>query len=248
MVNTLYLPELREMLQDADEAGLREFCTALHPARTADYMEGLQPDEARRVLQYAEPALRSEIFSYFDHARQITIIENEDRQQIAELIAQIASDDRVDILENVPDAVVGELMPLLPQEERRDILRLAAYPEGTAGAIMTSGVAMLPESLTVGAALQELGRQSEGLETIYYLYVVDAENHLRGVVSVRQLVSKIGKPDTPLSTADGIGRRRGPRLGRSGTGGAERWPASTCWPFPSWTTNGGCWASSRTMT
>lgn len=199
MINTLYLPELREMLQDRDEPGLREFCTALHPARTAEYMEGLQPDEAWQVLQYAEPALRSEIFSYFDHERQTAIIQQEDRQQIAELIAQTAADDRVDILENVETEVVNELMTLLPQEERRDILRLSAYPEGTAGAIMTTEVAMLPETLTVGEALRELGRQSENLETIYYLYVVDAENHLRGVVSARQLVSKIGKPDTPIS-------------------------------------------------
>jgi magnesium transporter len=199
MINTLYLPELREMLQDRDEAGLREFCTALHPARTAEYMEGLQPEEAWQVLQYAEPALRSEIFSYFDHERQTAIIQQEDRQQIAELIAQTAADDRVDILENVETEIVNELMTLLPQEERRDILRLSAYPEGTAGAIMTTEVAMLPETLTVGEALRELGRQSENLETIYYLYVVDAEHHLRGVVSARQLVSKIGKPDTPIS-------------------------------------------------
>jgi len=199
MVNTLYLPELREMLQDRDEAGLREFCTALHPARTADYMQGLEPDEAWQVLQYAEPMLRSEIFSYFEHQMKVEIIEREDRREIAELIAESAPDDRVDVLEDVDEEIVDELMRLLPQEERRDIIRLAAYRDGTAGAIMTSDVAMLPETSTVGGALEELGRQSEELETIYYLYVVDDEDHLRGVVSARQLVSKLGKPNTPIS-------------------------------------------------
>ncbi len=199
MINTLYLPELREMLQDHDEAGLREFCTALHPARTADYMQGLEPEEAWQVLQYADPPLRSEIFSYLEHKKQVALIESEDRHQVAELIANVAPDDRVDVLEDVDAPVVDELMKLLPQEERRDIIRLQAYPEDTAGAIMTTQVAMLPETLSVGDALKELGRQSENLETIYYLYVVDGENHLRGVVSARQLVSKLGKPDTPIS-------------------------------------------------
>ncbi len=199
MVNTLYLPELREMLQDQDEAGLQEFCTALHPARTADYMQGLAPGEAWRVLQYAEPSLRSEIFSYFDDELQVAIIESEDRTEIAELIAESAPDDRVDVLEEVDEQIVSELMPLLPQDERRDIIRLAAHKEGTAGAIMTTEVAKLPATCTVGDALQELGRQAEELETIYYLYVVDDEDHLRGVVSARQLVSKLGKPDTPIS-------------------------------------------------
>ena len=46
MINTLYLPELREMLAAKDLAGLREFCVALHAARTAEFMEGLTPDEA----------------------------------------------------------------------------------------------------------------------------------------------------------------------------------------------------------
>ena len=199
MINTLYLPELREMLQEHDEAGLSEFCTALHPARTADYMQGLEPDEAWQVLQYADLPLRSEIFSYLEHKKQVAIIESEDRSQIAQLIAEVAPDDRVDILEDVEELVVEELMPLLPREDRRDIIRLQAYPEDTAGAIMTTQVAMLPETLSVGDALKELARQSEDLETIYYLYVVDETHHLRGVVSARQLVSKLGKPDTPIS-------------------------------------------------
>jgi len=199
LANTLYLPELREMLRDHDEIGLREFCTALHPARTADYMQGLDAAEAWQVLQHADSALRKEIFGYLDEDLKVAIIEGENREQIAELIAESAPDDRVDILEEIEPEIVNQLMQLLPQEERRDILRLSSYPEGTAGAIMTTELARLSEHLSVGDALQVLARQSEELETIYYLYVVDNENHLRGVVSARQLVSKLGKPDTRIS-------------------------------------------------
>ena len=57
MTNTLYLPELREMLAAHDAAGLEEFCTALHhPARTAEFMEGLTAEEAWAVLRHAEMA------------------------------------------------------------------------------------------------------------------------------------------------------------------------------------------------
>jgi magnesium transporter len=64
--------------------------------------------------------------------------------------------------------------------------------------MMTTEVAKLGEGLTVRQALDELSRQAEHLETIYYLYVVDDEDHLRGVVSNRQLISAIGRPDTKL--------------------------------------------------
>lgn len=199
MLNTLYLPELREMLQENDAVGLREFCTALHPARTADYMQGLNPDEAWAVLQHADPQVRAQIFSYLDEDKQVAMIESQDREQIADLVSDLPPDDRVDLLDEVDHRVFSDLMPLLPQEERADILQLQAYPEDTAGAIMTTDVAKLPETMTVREALNELSRVSEELETIYYLYVVDEQGELRGVVSTRQLVSNLGRPDTPLS-------------------------------------------------
>jgi magnesium transporter len=199
MINTLYLPELREMLSEGNKAELCEFCTALHPARTAEFMEGLNAAEAWAVLMHAEPSLRAQIFAYFDHDKQVEILESQDRGDIALLLTELPADDRVDLLDDVSPDAVNELLPLLPVEERRNILRLRAYPEATAGAMMTTEVAMLSETLTVRQALAELSQQGEHLETIYYIYVVDSDDHLRGVVSTRQLVSAIGKPETRLS-------------------------------------------------
>jgi magnesium transporter len=199
MINTLFLPELREMLAEKDAAGLREFCGALHPARTAEYMAGLTPSETWEVLQFADSALRAEIISYIDRDRQVEMMGTQDRDQVAEVIAELASDDRVDILEEVHDDVVEDLLSRLPVDDRRDIMRLRQYPEGTAGAVMTSEFAKLRANLTVREALSELSKQAEHLETIYYLYIVDDEDHMRGLVSARQLVSSISKPDTKLS-------------------------------------------------
>ncbi len=199
MINTLYLPELREMLATQDDAGLQEFCTALHPGRTAEFMEGLSAAEAWAVLLTTDLSTRVEIFGFLPEEVQTEIVEVSDPQEISELIAQMPPDDRVDLLNQVDPAVVEATLPLVPTEERRDILRLRAYPEGTAGAVMTTEVARLSESATAGEALQELGRQAQDLETIYYVYIVDDENHLRGLVSARQLVTHIGRPQTPIA-------------------------------------------------
>lgn len=198
MINTLYLPELRELLAKGDAEGLREFCTALHPARTAEFMEGLTVDEAWGVLQHADPETREEIFSFFPPDRMLDILESQDRHAMAGLVAEMAPDDRVDLLQDADDDLVGELLDLMPADERRDIQRLSSYPEGCAGAVMTTEVAKLSQTLSVRDALQELGRLAEDLETIYYLYVVDDTDHLRGVVSARQLVSAMTRPDTHL--------------------------------------------------
>ena len=199
MINTLFLPELREMLRLQDAAGLAEFCSALHPARTAEFMEGLTEDEAWSVLQYAEVPIRVEVFGYFPEEQQIEALGSQDRGQVAELVSEMAPDDRVDILSQLEPTILEDLLERLPVDERRDFMRLSQYPEGTAGAVMTTEVAMLDEKLTVREALDELGRVADEVETIYYLYVVDDDDHLRGVVSARQLVSAIKTPNLGLS-------------------------------------------------
>jgi len=195
MINPLLLPELREMLAEDDAEQLRVFCLELHPARTAEFIEGLSAKEAWRVLTYADLSTGAEIFGYLDEAKQIAIIETGDRQEIAPLIAELPADDRVDLMRQVDPQVVDQLLPLIPTKERRELLRLRSYPEETAGALMTTELAKLDESVSVKEALDELGRQAADLEIINYLYVVDAEDHLRGVVSARQLVSSLGKPE-----------------------------------------------------
>lgn len=198
MINTLFLPELREMLAEGNAEELSEFCTALHPARTAEFMEGLDRSEAWRVIQHAEQGLRAEIFSYFGHDRQLEMLEQEDETQVAQLLNAIPADDAVDLLSGIGEERVKRLLSLVPTADRRDILRLQSFEEGTAGSIMTTEAACIDERLTVREALDQLSRQAEKLETIYYIYVLDETKHLRGVLSTRMLVSAIGKPDTTV--------------------------------------------------
>lgn len=199
MVNPLLLPEIREMLATQNEAELKEFVTAMNPGRTAEFMEGLSDDEAWQVLQHADATHRAEIFSHFPEERQVSLLEHHDPVEIAELVEEMAADDRVDLLQELHDDRVNEILPLLPAADRRDIQRLRSYPEGTAGAIMTSEMAKLNENLTVRQALEALTQQSEFFETIYYLFIVGEDDQLRGVVSNRQLVTALRNAGTKLS-------------------------------------------------
>lgn len=199
MINTLFLPELREMLADQNLEELSGFCVALHPSRTAMFMEGLKDDEVWEVLTHTDNENVADIFSYFDRDRQLDLITTDRKNQAADLIRFLPSDDRVDLLQGIDDDVRASLLDLLPVEDRRDIMRLSQYPEGTAGAVMTTEIAMLRENLSVREAVDEIGRESEDYETIYYLYIVDDEERLQGLVSARQLLSKMKSPETKLS-------------------------------------------------
>lgn len=202
-MNTLYLPELREMIATDDDASLREFVDALMPARVAEFMEGLDAGESWRVLRVADPDRRVEVFSYFDPEKQTELVHQlvgaGDADAISGLVADLPADDRVDLLRDVDDHIVEELIPLLPLEDRRETLRLRGFPEGTAGSVMTTEVVCLPEHLSVAEALTEISKQALEVETVYYTYVVDDDRRLLGLLSARQLVTHYLNPDQPIS-------------------------------------------------
>lgn len=187
------------MLTNGNAAELRDFCEAINPVRAAEFMGGLTTDEAWQVLQHTNLETQVNIFSYFGKDKQEEILESQNIEQVAKVVAELAPDDRVDLLLDLGTDRLKQLLVLLPVEERRDFQRLSQYPEGTAGAVMTTEVAKLSESLTMREAMSEVGRQAGEYETIYYLYVVDEEDRLRGLVSARQLLVGMKQPDTRLT-------------------------------------------------
>lgn len=97
-------------------------------------------------------------------------------------------DDAADLLQEVSEADRLDLLGLLEDVNRREVAVLLAYAEDDAGGLMSTRFARLRPDLRVDEALLYLRRQaSEHLETIYYVYVLDHEQHLLGVVSLRQL-------------------------------------------------------------
>lgn len=85
----------------------------------------------------------------------------------------------------------------MEQEDADEVRKLLAYPEDCAGGIMTTEFASIPPHLTAEQAIQALRETADEAETIFYVYVTDAENHLLGVFSLSDLV--LAQPDTPVA-------------------------------------------------
>jgi magnesium transporter len=103
-------------------------------------------------------------------------------------------DDAADLVQHAPEAARDRLLSLLDEATRKDVSALLAYSEDAAGGLMNPRYARLRPSMTVDEAISYLRKQArERLETIYYLYVLDEEQHLLGVVSFRELFA--AQPD-----------------------------------------------------
>ena len=187
-MKNLLVPELRELLAEGDAAKMREFCEATHPALIADFLNGLTSDEIREFLPVAEAHTRAGIFGYLDVEHQLELATKMTRSQLADIVSNMSHDERVDFIKRLPEGEADILMPAIAQAEREDIRKLAAYPEGTAGAVMTSDYAHFSSDLTAEAAIDTLRREAPDTETIYYAYVLDAGRRLMGIISLKDLI------------------------------------------------------------
>ena len=188
MYNSLILPDLQQMLRENDTQGMTEFCAALHPAVAAEILEELASTEAWIVLSHSQVARQVEILRYMSLHTQVDIVQTADRDQLSKILEEMAPDDRVDIIERLEHHRVEQLLPLIAQAERNDIRRLLSYAEDSAGSIMTTEYASLPLNITVGEALEQLRQQAPDRETIYYVYILDDQRHLRGLLSLREIL------------------------------------------------------------
>lgn len=186
--NPIIASDLQHLIATGDTQAIAEYCATAHPAVIAEGLSALEPAEVWAVLRHTPSPQRSEIFSHLDEDLQVEVVRMLRREEMARLLADMPPDDRVDLFKRMPEELQESVLPALAQAEREDIRRLAAYKEGTAGAVMTSDYATLSPDLTAAQAIERLREVAPDKETIYYAYVVDAQRRLLGFVSLRDLI------------------------------------------------------------
>ena len=122
-------------------------------------------------------------------------VEETEPTVVANLLPTMPADEVTRILSDLPEERKAELLNLIEGATSADVERLLEYEEKTAGAIMTPNFFAQPEETTATEATERI-RELADVEMVFYVYVVDAKNKLKGVVSLRQLVAT--KSDTPL--------------------------------------------------
>ena len=84
--NPLIIPDLRELLREGEQEGLREFFEDYHPARVAEVLEDLEPEEADAIFGLLEPRMRADVMSYLDTEHQLRLVEAMPSEGVAELL------------------------------------------------------------------------------------------------------------------------------------------------------------------
>lgn len=179
---------MRDLSARHDTKAFAELVESVHPSDMAEALEILKSRDVARLLPCLKAGALAEVFVYFSEERQSRLLQELPRETVVALFEGMAADERVDLFHDLDEAARQRLLPALAHGEREDILRLAAYAEGSVGSVTTSDyVAVLPD-MSVAQALAHVRATAADKETIYVIYVQDKEGHLCGTLSLRELL------------------------------------------------------------
>jgi len=174
-------------------AGLAE----LHPADLADIIDQLAPKDRAGVLAALDDEAAADVFEEMEPETQVEVLEDLDPARAADILEEMSPDDAADLVADLSDETREEILALMERDEADELGELLAYPEDTAGGMMTTEFVAVPAALTCAQAIDRLRDLEPDAETIYYVYVTDDEERLVGVLSLRDLI--VAKPATPIA-------------------------------------------------
>lgn len=179
---------VRTLAHSLDAASFANLATHTHSSDLVEALDVLNTAETVSLLLILAPLARAELFAHIPEKRQDTLLRAMPRDAVVELFEHMPSDDRADLYNRLSEGAKQKLLPALAKVERDDIIKLAAYPDGTVGSVTTSDYVRVSPEMTVACALDHIRATAPDKETIYVIYVLDQEHRLGGTVSLRDLV------------------------------------------------------------
>jgi len=181
---------LRRLLASGVTARAERLLSRMPPADIAPLLSGMTKEEiatiidllfrqrrAARVMRELPPEMLPEIFHAVSDER------------LARVLSRLEIDDLLDLAEWIPEDRRQAVVDRLPDQVRAELKKAELYPESSAGRVMMTSFVSLDEKMTAQEAIDSLRSRADEDESILYLYVVDDQHALRGVVPIRRLVS-----------------------------------------------------------
>jgi magnesium transporter len=179
---------IHTLLRARDVRRLRRTLERLDDVQVASQIDNLDPADRVRVLQLLPMARRAEVLACMRYEVAAQIVTELAPQEAASLLEDLEADDAVDILGRIEDEKLAQILAKLDRPDAVELEELLAYDEHTAGGLMSPQCFRVSVDATVGDALAMIHAEEEPPETAFYVYVVDGDDRLVGVCSLRILV------------------------------------------------------------
>jgi len=175
----------------------RDQMNEIHPADLADIIENIPIQSIRTVLDSIDAETTGETIYELEADMRNVVISQLNDEQVTDILEEMEPDEAADVLSDLPEQKAQELLEMMDQEDAEDIQELLEHEDDTAGGFMNLDYIRLASDLTVARALELVRQHAQEVETIYYGYIVDDQDRLEGVVSLKELLTSA--PETHIT-------------------------------------------------
>jgi magnesium transporter len=169
----------------------------LHPSDIAEIISDLSRAEHTDLLNKLDLKQLADTLEEVEPDFQANLLQNFPDEKVADVLEEMSPDEATDLLAEMSDERRQGLLKLMEADEAEEVRELLRYDEDTAGGLMTTEYVAVTPDMTAAQAIEHLRRVGEEAELVYYVYVVDKDEHLLGVFSLSDLI--IAQPDTPIT-------------------------------------------------
>ena len=196
-----YLSTFHSLIEEGKDRALIKQLESLHANDIALILNQIRRDDVHYLYRLLADDSRSEVLAELDEEVREDLLSTLTSKEIAkDVIEGLASDDAADIISELSSEKIEEVFSHVKDKEVvSDVLSLLEYPEGTAGAMMAKELVQVEETWSVSRAVREIRVQSEDIENLYTIYVVDEKGKLTGRLSLQNLLLSSTSTRTPIS-------------------------------------------------
>ena len=193
---TILRDTFRRLLRRRAKTNIIKLIDKTHPADLALLFRYFNENEQDEIFANSkESETTAEFLNELDESIAIRLLENESPERIAQILEKASSNEQAYLMGLVDEKYANSVIDLLKAEKQEELEEMMAYPEDSAGILMYTDVFTLHEDTKAKDAIYALQDQ-EDVEMVFYLYTLDDDGRLTGVISLRDLVTTSG--DTML--------------------------------------------------
>ncbi len=182
------MERISPFLENRDYPAIAAILAPSAPVDIGELLSELETDTVIKILKYLPADITGEIMTYLDPDLAPEILSALGEVKGSAILDSMNLDDVADILGELEPTEQNALLDMMEDEDAEDVRELMVYPEDTAGSIMTTEFVALNENVTAEEAINILRENAPSAETVYYVYVVDDDGVLVGVLSLRDLI------------------------------------------------------------
>jgi magnesium transporter len=184
-----FLEELKVAISKQDSATLTAQLKELYEVDIALILNRLDLEESIFLYNLIEEDLKANVLLELEEDKREAILATFSTKEIAEQLDNMDSDDAADVINELPEEIQNEVLSQIEDiDQASDIADLMSYDEGTAGSLMAKELISVYAHETVSACIDEIRRQTDTVETMYAVYVVDDKEKLIGMLSLKKLI------------------------------------------------------------